>query len=412
MAGDSLSVTETGLQAVDTAMQAVSDNLANAQTTGFNAESVDFGTLLGEFVAGSPLGGGVTVKGITRDFSQGAIVQSNSPTDLAIQGNGFFVFKDSSGNTGFSRNGGFKIGNNGDLLSFNGSQVMGYSVSSSGQSSGVLGAIVIPQGVLAPTATTKAAITGNFDAGSTAIAAPIDPTDPTTYSTSVSVQTFDSLGNSHVLTFYFQNSGPTGAAPPTEKWNWTATLDGSTTGLTNNTGSMTFDSAGALVSGGVPANPLTATLTSAAPLSVALNFSALTQFNGASAATGTADGNAVGNPVGVQVSNNGLITESYSNGQTVNVGQVAIATFQANQGLQLTNSGVYEQTQASGPATIATAGAGSAGTIEASALESSNVDTTSQLVQLVVLQRNFQSNAKALQTEDNILGTLMQLQTT
>jgi flagellar hook-basal body protein len=91
MAGDSLSVTQTGLQGIETAMQAVSDNLANAQTNGFQSESVDFGALLGEFVAGNALGGGVTVEGVSRDFSEGAITQVNSPTDMAIQGNGFFV---------------------------------------------------------------------------------------------------------------------------------------------------------------------------------------------------------------------------------------------------------------------------------------------------------------------------------
>jgi flagellar hook protein FlgE len=412
MAGDSLSVIQTGLQSVDTGMQAVSNNLANAATTGYDSESVDFGTLLGEYVGSSALGGGVTVTGTTTDFSQGAIVQSNSPTDLAIQGNGFFVYQDSTGNTTFSRNGQFTVGNTGDLQTFNGSSVMGYAVNAAGASSGVLGAIVIPQGVLAPTASSNTTLSGNLNAGSSVITAPLNPADPTTYNTSISVQVYDSLGNSHVLTYYFQNAGPTAATPPTEQWNWTATLDGSATGLANNSGTMTFNSAGAIVTGGTPAAPLTATLTGAAPMSLTENFNALTQFSSATAATGSADGNPVGNPVGVQVNNAGLVTESYSNGQTVNIAQVAIATFASNQGLELTDGGVYEQTQASGQATIATAGAGQAGTILPSSLENSNVDTTSQLVQLVVLQRNFQSDAKALQTEDNILGTLMQLQTT
>ncbi len=99
MAGDSLSVIQTGLQGVDTAMQAVSDDLANSGTIGFQSESVAFETLLGAFVAGNPLGGGVEAQGIVRDFSQGAIVQTNSPTDMAIQGNGFFVLDRCSAST-------------------------------------------------------------------------------------------------------------------------------------------------------------------------------------------------------------------------------------------------------------------------------------------------------------------------
>jgi flagellar hook protein FlgE len=412
MAGNSLSVTQTGLQGVETAMQAVSDNLSNAQTTGFQAESVEFATLLGEFVAGSPLGGGVTVEGINRDFSQGAIVQSNSPTDLAIQGNGFFVMQDASGNTTFSRNGQFVIGAGGTLTGFNGSQVMGFPVSAAGVPTGVLGPIVVPQGLLAPTASTKTTLSGNLDATSAVLSGAINPADPTTYNTSVSVQVFDSLGNSHVLTYYFQNTGPSVGPPPNEQWNWLATLDGSATGLAGNTGSFGFDTAGQLVIGGTPATPLTAAITGAANLSLNLDFTALTQFAGSTAATGAADGNPVGRPLGVQVDDKGIVSVAYSNGSTVKIAQVAVATFPSTQGLALSNGGVYMQTTASGQPTIATAGAGAAGTIRPSSLENSNVDTTSQLISLVVLQRSFQANAKALQTEDNILGTVIQLQTT
>jgi flagellar hook protein FlgE len=408
MAGDSLSITQTGLQGVENAMQAVSDNLANEETVGFKAEQVDFGTLLGDYIAGNQLGGGVIADAVTRDFSEGAIVQSNSPTDLAIQGNGFFVFQDSSGNLTFSRNGQMTIGNNGDLLSFNGSQVMGYPVSANGTAGGVLAPIVIPQGILAPIASSKVTMSGNLNGSSPVITGAINPADPTTYDTSVSVQVFDSLGNSHVLTFYLQNAGPSGG---TENWNWLATLDGSTTGLANNTGTIGFNSSGQVVSGGLPASPLTATVSGAAPLSLSLDFSAFTQYGAPTSTSGTADGNAPGRPSGVQVDSKGIVSVTYSNGRIVNVAQVAIATFTAQQGLALSSGGVYQQTATSGPPTIGTAGAGSAGSIQPSSLENSNVDLTSQLVALVLLQRSFEANAKALQTQDNILGSVVQIQT-
>jgi flagellar hook protein FlgE len=409
MAGGTLSINQSGLQAVETAMNAVSDNLANANTTGFNAESVAFSTLLGDFVDGSPLGGGVDSVGITRDFSQGSIVQATSPTDLAIQGNGFFVLQDSSGNTTFSRNGAMSVGNNGDLLAFNGSQVLGYAVNSSGATAGVLSPIVIPQTANAPGASTQLALSGNLDSTSPVITGAINPADPTTYSSSMSVQVYDSLGNAHTLSFFFQNAGSGNGG---ENWNWTATLDGSTTGLGGNSGTLGFNASGNIVTGGTSTAPLTATPAGAKPLSLSLNFSALTQYAAAAAVTGTADGSAVGQPQNVQVNNNGLISVSYSNGNVVNVAKVAIATFPALQGLQLTNDGVYQQTVASGTPTITTAGVGSAGSIQASALESSNVDTTQQLVSLVTLQRNYEANAKALQTTDNMLEDLMGLQTT
>jgi flagellar hook protein FlgE len=409
MAGGTLSINQSGLQAVETAMNAVSDNLANADTTGFDAESVAFSTLLGDFVDGSPLGGGADTVGISRDFSQGSIVQASSPTDLAIQGNGFFVFQDSSGNTTFSRNGAMSVANNGDLLAFNGTQVLGYAVNSSGATAGVLSPIVIPQAANAPSASSQLTLSGNLDSTSPVITGAINPADPTTYSSSMSVQVYDSLGNAHTLTFFFQNAS-TGSGG--ENWNWTATLDGSTTGLSGNSGTMSFNASGNIVSGATPTTPLTATPAGAQPLSLSLNFSALTQYGAAAAVTGTANGSAVGQPQNVQVNNNGLISVSYSNGNIVNVAKVAIATFPALQGLQLTNDGVYQQTVASGAPTITTSGAGSAGSIQAGALESSNVDTTQQLVSLVTLQRNYEANAKALQTTDNMLEDLMSLQTT
>jgi flagellar hook protein FlgE len=410
MAGDSLNVTQTGLQGIETAMQAVSDNLANAQTTGFQSESVNFETLLGEFVAGNALGGGVSANGVSRDFSQGGMTQVNSPTDMAIQGNGFFVLQDLSGNQTFSRNGQVIEGADGTLLGFNGSQLMGYSVGSTGTPGGALAPIAIPQGVLAPSASTTSSLSGNLDATSPVIAGAINPANSSTYNTSVSVQVHDSLGNSHVMTFYFQNAGP-GVSPVAEKWNWTATLDGSATGLTNNSGVVGFDTGGNIVSGSLPGSALTATIAGAATLSLNLNFSGLTQFASGSAATGTADGHAAGRPQGVTIDSNGTVSVSYSNGQNVKVAQVAVATFSNVEGLQLGNAGAYVQTAGSGQPTIATANSGSAGSIRPNALENSNVDTTSQLVNLVVLQRSYQASAKALQTQDSMLGTLMQIQT-
>ena len=410
MAGDSFSITQTGLQGIETAMQAVSDNLSNAQTNGFQAETVDFGALLGEFVAGNALGGGTAIQGVSRDFSEGAITQVDTPTDMAIQGNGFFVLQDSNGVQSYTRNGQVTENSNGTLVGFNGSELMGYPVNSAGVAGAVLAPITIPQGVLSPAASSQTTISGNLNAASPVITGAINPADPSTYGASVSVQVYDSLGNAHVLTYYFQNAGA-GTSPAAENWNWSATLDGSATGLSNNSGTVGFDTNGNIVSGAAPGTALTATISGAANLSLKVNFAGLTQFAGSTAATGTADGNATGNPQGISINSNGIVSVSYSNGQNVNVAQVAIATFAAEQGLQLNSEGTYSQTSTSGTPTVSGANAGSAGTIVSSALENSNVDTTNQLVNLVVLQRSYQADAKALQTQDSILGTLMQIVT-
>ena len=403
---DTFSITETGLQSIEIAMQVVSDNLANAQTNGFKSQSVDFGALLGEFVAGNTIGGGVRVAGVSQDFSVGATTQVNSATDMAIQGNGFFVLQSAgSGGQSFTRNGAVNESANGTLTGFNGDNLLGYAIGSSGAAGGVLAPIVVPQGLLAPTASTKATLTGNLNSASPVITGAINPTDPATYSSSISAQVFDSIGNAHILTFYFQNAGP-GTLPVAENWNWTATVDGSTTGLANNSGTVGFDTNGKIVSGAIPGSALTAPVAGASNLALNLNFSGLSQFASGAAVTGTVDGNAPGQPQGVQIDNNGIVSIAYSNGQNVKLAQVALATFTSVQGLELSNNGAYIQTGGSGPPTITAPNAGSAGSIQASALESSNVDTTSQLVRLVVLQRSYQADAKALQTQDSILGTL------
>ena len=146
----------------------------------------------------------------------------------------------------YTRNGQTQVDANGTLVGFNGDNIMGYAVNSAGLSGGVLGSIVIPQGVLAPTASTKNTVAGNLDASSPVIVGAINPAVPATFSSSVSVQVFDSLGNSHVLTYYFQNAGP-GVAPAAQTWNWSATLDGSAVGLANNSGSVGFNTSGAIV---------------------------------------------------------------------------------------------------------------------------------------------------------------------
>ena len=187
---------------------------------------------------------------------------------------------------------------------------------------------------------------------------------------------------------------------------------GSATGLTNNSGSIQFNSAGAVVSGGIPSSPLSATVAGAAPLSLGLNFAQLTQFGTASSLYGTANGNAAGQPVGVSINANGAVSVSYSNGKTANVAQIAVATFTSEQGLALSTRRHLPADRCSRSADGSDRRSRRCQDAGSPALESSNVDTTNALVNLVVLQRSFQANAKALQTEDQIIGTVVQLQTT
>jgi flagellar hook protein FlgE len=399
----SLSISETGLDAVDAALGAVSDNLANAQTIGFKDESVEFETLLGEMVGENDLGGGVTTVGVNRDFSEGALVQSNSPLDMALQGNGFFVFQGADGQLVYSRNGQITEAADGTLVGSDGSALMGFTLDAAGNPGGTLGTLQIPAGLNPPAASTKASVSGNLDAGASTIAVgtTINPSDPATYSSSASAQVYDSLGNSHVVTFYYQNNGA-------GSWTWLATVDGSTAGVAGNTGTVVFNAQGQITSGAA-AGPLAFTPAGATAESIALNFSGLTQFASQTALSGSADGCTAGTALGVQVDDNGIVSVTYSNGQTVAVGQVVVAEFPSAQGLELTNGGVFTETTASGVPVIGTPGANGSELIRPSTLEQSNVNTASELVNLVTLERAYEANAKALETANNTESYLEQL---
>jgi len=407
----SFSITETGLSAVETALSTVSDNLANADTVGFKSQSADFETLLGQNIGDNALGGGVAVSGASTDFTEGALNQTGQPLDMAIQGDGFFIYQTSAGQQVYSRNGQLTIGPKGTLLGPNGDELLGYTVQSNG-SLGTVGPIQIPQTLLAPAASATVSLAGNVNASDTVIptTTAINPADPTTYDYSASVTVYDSLGNAHELTFYFQNNGPDPNHAGDVLWSWMATLDGSTTGLSNNAGTFDFNSSGAMVIGAKPANALTATLTNgASPLSLSLNFGNITQYASGDSVSGTADGNAAAGPISSQIDPQGQISVTYSNGQTVQVGQVALATFVSNSGLELTNGGMYQATPSAGAIAISLPGAGAAGTISNGALEQSNVSVSDQLVNLVVLQNIYGANAKALQTEDNVESTVINM---
>jgi len=403
--------TQTGLQAIVQALQTSSDNLANAQTIGYKAETPIFETLLGNQIGSQTVGGGAAVVGIERNFSEGSLLQTGVGTNLAIEGDGFFIYQTASGQQLFSRNGQVTIGSDGSLVGPGGFQLMGFGVDAAGNPLGVLQPLMVPTTMIPPAASTKVGMQGNLDSSSPVLSGAINPSDPTTYSYASSVTVYDSLGNSHVVTFFFQNAGPDPANPGDELWNWMATVDGGTTGLTNNTGSFDFDSAGNLVLGGIPAAPLGATLTNgAAPLSLSLDFTQLTQFGSASVVTGTADGNSAASPSSVSINSDGLVTVTFNNGMTRDVGMVALATFTSNQGLQLGQAGMFEYTASAGQATAAIPGAGASGKLRAGSLEESNVDTATELVNLVILQNAYGANAKALQVEDAMASTITNIQ--
>jgi flagellar hook protein FlgE len=416
----SMSDAVSGLEAHQKWLDVIGNNIANVDTPGFKSSDVNFAAVFAQTLsAGSApalgLGGtdpqqvglGVGIGSITQKQSQGALQQTGSPTNLAIQGDGYFVLDMGPQGTGYSRVGDFSFDSAGDLVSQStGFKVMGWMPNANGtmpaENATTMQDIVIPQNVIhAPVATTAADFGGNLDATLAG----------TTQTVSLPVTVYDALGNPVTLTFTF--TPPTAAGSST--WSWSAsltnppageTLNGSTTGTA--TGTVVFSSSGAYAS--MTGGPITLGTATGATTSIAPDFTALTQFASATSAQATGqNGAAAGTLQSLSVDSRGLITGHFTNGLTETLGQVALATFANPQGLVQQGQDVYVTGPNSGLPLVAVAGTGAAGTIASGSLEGSNVDLASQFTQMIAAERGFQANAQVVTTANTILQTLVQL---
>jgi flagellar hook protein FlgE len=388
----------SGLNNNALAINVIGNNLANMNTTAFKTSKTSFAELLGGFggtgLDGNPLqvGLGATVAGITQILTQGSIAYTGRATDAAINGNGYFVVKTPEGGQGFTRAGNFSMSSTGELVNSLGFKVLGYrAVNGAIDISGGLSPVVIQSSTSMPAkATTEIDLGANLDAAGS------------TYATSI--QVYDSLGAAHTVTVNFTKAG-------SSSWTWSATIPASDiTGATDpfelGSGSVTFDSAGALASSSAvtsPALQATDLASGADPLAIALDLSGLTGYAAASAVSSSSqNGYASSQLLGFAIDSNGVITGSYNNGQSQPLAQLAIAIFPNPEGLQKFMDGTAVSFTSSGEPSIGTAGTGGRGTISGSALEQSNVDIAQEFTNLIVAQRGYQANSRIITTTDEL----------
>ena len=415
----------TGLQADSTALNTIANDLSNMNTTAFKSQTTNFSNMfyqqVGETGSGNliQMGAGTQVSSNSTDFSQGSYNTSGmSSSDMAIDGNGFFVVKDGDGGTAYTRDGAFSSDTNGNLVTSSGSTLMGYPVVNGAIStSSPLAPISVPLvgQVQLPAATQTISMTTNLDSDST-----------TSFPATVPV--YDSLGQSHNVTITYAETTP-------GNWTYSAALpakDNLSGTSTPITGTLTFNANGVLTnftqaglaggasqtdgtvaSGGVPAIPLDfnadGPLTdSANPINLSFNLLSsagtptISQVNATSTVSGiTTDGNGAGTCTGFTIGSDGTVTAQYTSGTQV-VGQVALANMTNLQGLSLQAGGEYQTTLASGTATIGAAGTDGLGGIQDSALEDSNVNISSEFSDLIIAQRGFEADSKAVTTFDTV----------
>ena len=400
----SFNIALTGLNAANEDLSVTSNNLANAATVGFKGSRTEFSDLFASTQEGAiSTGNGVEVSEIAQQFNQGNIETTGNTLDMAISGNGFFITSD-DGALNYTRDGEFQLNSSGQIVTASGQTLQGYPpLANGGFNTGGLSDITLTTNESQPQATSTASITANLPAGATPPTdAPFSATDPDSYNNTTSLTVYDSLGAAHTASLYFINTAP-------NTWSVQLTVDGTAVGTPQ---PLDYSTTGALTT---PANgnitfPAYTPATGAAPMNMTFNFSNTTQYGGNFGVTAVQqNGYTTGQLTGVNISSSGVVQAQFTNGNSVNLGQVALANFANVQGLQQLGNASWSATNASGAAVNGVAGNSGFGSIQSGSLEESNVDTTSALVEMITAQRDFQANAQMIQTEDQVTQSIIDI---
>ena len=403
----SFGIALTGIDAAQADLDVVSNNIANSNTTGFKQSVTEFSDLFAASqngVASDAIGNGVQVAAVAQDFAQGSIQTTGNNLNLALSGTGFFTVKDSNG-VGFTRSGDFSSNSDGLVANPQGQVLQVYAPTANGGfNTSSTTDLQITAGDSAPVATQNVNFTLDLAANATAPTnAVFDPTDVNSYNNSTTATVYDSLGAAHTATVYFAKTATA------NQWNSYLTVDGQAVGAAQ---PMTFSANGAMTTpanGDIGFGAYTPT-TGAGALNLNFNFSKTTQFGDAFAVSSIQqDGFTTGSLSGINIDTAGVVEARYTNGQSVKLGQVALANFANPDGLAQLGNSVWEQTSSSGQALYGQAGTAGLGQVESGSLEQSNVDVTAQLVNMITAQRAFQANAQMISTQNQITQTVIQI---
>lgn len=409
-----LSSAITGLSAQSQALAMVSDNIANSNTTAYKTNSAMFDDLVTTAAGASEYSsGGVTVSTRANVSQQGLLTTTTNPTDVAIQGAGFFIVSNaaSGGVTSYTRNGAFTI-NNAGYLTNNGSYLMGWRTDASGNVAGgssALTAINTQVAAVSGSATTETTFAANL---------PADAAVGATFNTSMPV--YDGLGTANTIEVTWTKNAAN---------DWTGTFanpvsasdSSTTTGTTSGSIDVTFNSDGSLASTNPspPTIAVTGWSSGAADSTIALNLGTaggtdgLTQLaSGQSPAsvsvTGiTSDGMAFGKLSSISIGTGGIVNATYSNGQTIAIYKVPLATFSNPDGLAAQSNGLYQDTIEAGNPTIQASSTGAAGKIFGSELESSATNTNEEFSSMMAAQQAYSANAQVITAVNKMYDTLI-----
>lgn len=453
----SFNVGLSGLNAASKDLSVTGNNISNSNTTGFKSSRTEFAdAYANSMYLGSntnDAGTGVNTAAVSQQFTQGSLTETGNALDMAVSGTGFFQVEN-NGQKLYTRDGTFKTDANGYIVTNAGYNLQGYQADAEGNvNQGAVGDLQLNTANQAPKATTKTSETINLNSSATTPTnTTFDPSDATSYNNSNSVSIYDTQGNQHTMSHYYVKT-------ESNVWNMYTLIDGRNpadpTSTTPYANTLVFDSAGKLSqtyegkaqydqasaswsgdgSAGLNTGTTTGSLTldsnewipaavrdatttpvtygsngaTAATTGIALDMSKSTQTATSFSSTTSQDGYTTGQMSTISIADDGKISASYTNGQSKVVGQVVLASFANNQGLSSLGGNVYAETSSSGGAQIGAGKSGTLGSITSGSLEDSNVDLNSELVHLIEAQRNYQANSKTIQTESELIQTIIQM---
>lgn len=413
----------TGLQASGEALSIFGDNLANANTTGFKVSRPEFQDVIAKslkgILGGNQIGRGTKLSNITPIFSQGSITQTDRSTDLALSGDGFFVMDGADGRS-FTRNGVFNFDREGALANLDGAKVMGFQADENGVISNKLTQIKIDRTVIDAKRTSKVNLSMNLDirAEKTMEFNPEQPDRTSNYSNGFTV--YDSAGNAHLVTVYF-NKVEDG------QWAWHAMVKGEEiTGgekgklIECASGSLKFSTDGRLQQQQITKNEWNFNKGALPGQKIELLFGKSIAEGGDGLQTTQygsnsdlykhlQDGYTAGTLAGLSFSDEGVLAAIYTNGETINLAQVAVAKFENNEALFKSGQNRFRESKNSGQAFIGKPGEGGRGKITPKAVESSTTDIAAEFINLMTTQRSFQANARAITTADELMQEVLNM---
>ncbi|WP_372781418.1 flagellar hook protein FlgE [Litorivivens sp.] len=404
----SFDIALTGLNAASRHLDVTANNIANVGTTGFKRSKAVFSDVFASSLtdaSNTQTGAGVKLAKINQQFSQGNVTLTNNNLDLAINGDGFFTLSSVDQGLVYSRAGEFSLDKEGFVVNTDLNRLQIFPATTGGNfATGTLQDLQLKNTAFPPKPSSTATVGLNLPSGAIAPAvAPFDPSNLDTFSHNSSMTVYDSQGASHSASMYFVKD----AAP--NSWSQYLFIDGNAVGGAN---TLQFDGAGLLqapANGVVTLPPYTPT-NGAGPINLSIDFSDSTQYGNDFVVNNLAqDGFESGILSGLAIDSNGVVSARYSNQASEQLGKIALTGFNNPQGLQQLGANTWAETFTAGDPRLGEPGTSNFGLIQSSALESSNVDLSAELVEMVTAQRNYQANAQVISTSDQITQAILNI---